>query len=156
MSDYHVTVADRFRTMTNEELAETIVDYVCSVIANTVDKFGIEFTPNKPKYIEVLRKQLAEITTEQPRMYTIEELKAMRGDKIYICHINACAGFCKDIYAPHYKDIYAPYYGNKQRYVEESSLGLNCVYLPLSHYGTSWIAFAYKPQNHVDRQNHQP
>jgi hypothetical protein len=144
MSDYHVSVGDRLRTLTNEELATTLVEYITGVIANSVDKFNIEFTPNKPKYIEILLKQLAENTTEKPRQYTVEELKAMRGEKIYICHINACAGF--------YHDLYAPYYGDKEQYVENNVFGLTTCHLPLSHYGTSWIAFAYKPRD-IDDKN---
>lgn len=139
MSDYHVSVADRLRTLTDNELAETLVEYITGVIANSVDKFNIEFMPNKPEYVRVLLKQLSEITTEKPRQYTVDELKHMRGEKIYIYHINTCSGF--------YPNMYAPYYGDKQTYIEDSPFGLTSVKLPLSHYGSSWIAFTYKPRN---------
>lgn len=68
-----------------------------------------------------------------PRKLTVAELKAMRGDKIFIRHINACAGF--------YYDLTAPYWGNHEQYIADTPDGLAAVSLPLSHYGTAWIAF---------------
>lgn len=143
MSNYDVTVADRLRTMNNTELTTTLVDYVTGVISNVLVGTDYEFTPDKEKYANVIAGQLAEITSEPPRMYTVEELKTMRGDKIYICHINACAGF--------YQDMYVPYYGNKECYIEDSATGLASVKLPLSFYGSTWVAFTYEPRDKADK-----
>ena len=74
---------------------------------------------------------------EGPRKLTVAELKEMRGEKIYIQLINACAGF--------YADLAAPYYGNHEQYVDDTPDGLTAVSLPLSHYGTAWIAFDREP-----------
>lgn len=138
-SDYNVTVADRIRASSNSEMATILTNWITGVLSKVLKDTDYEFTPDIQKYEVLITNQLAEITTEKPRAYTIDELKAMRGDKIYIYHINACAGF--------YGNMYVPYFGNKQSYIEDSVLGLTSVQLPLSHYGASWIAFNYKPQD---------
>lgn len=71
---------------------------------------------------------------------TLDELRKMDGDKIFIRYI----GECKNLYG--YHDRYAPYYGEQELYVE-----LNCdeptvSYLELKNYGKTWLAYRSKPE----------
>lgn len=136
--DYDVTIADRIRTMTNAEMSDFFANWLTGFVQNILKDTGYELQPNIDVYKATLQEMLAKITSETPRMYTVDDLKTMRGDRIYIYHVNASAGF--------YKDMYVPYFGNKQCYIEDSILGLTSVQLPLSHYGASWIAFTYQPK----------
>lgn len=83
---------------------------------------------------EVLPRQEA----EKNEPLTLDELRQMDGDKIYIQYIGPCEGF--------FKDEYAPYYGQNEQYVQKSNGTLQACGLPLKHYGKTWTAYRHKPQ----------
>ena len=68
---------------------------------------------------------------------TLEELREMDGDKIYIQHIGHCKGF--------YEDVYAPYFGRHEQYVHGYNDMIGATDLPLKYYGTEWMAYRHKP-----------
>lgn len=69
---------------------------------------------------------------------TLEELREMDGDKIYIQHIGACKGF--------FDDEYAPYYGKLEQYVQKYNGMLRACDLPSKYYGEAWLAYRRNPE----------
>lgn len=69
---------------------------------------------------------------------TLEELREMDGDKIYIQHIGACKGFSDD--------EYAPYYGKLEQYVQKYNGMLRACDLPYKYYGEAWLAYSRNPE----------
>lgn len=67
---------------------------------------------------------------------TLDELREMDGDKVYIKFIGACKGF--------YDDEYAPYFGKYEQYVQKYNGMLRVCDLPLKYYGESWLAYRRK------------
>ncbi len=90
--------------------------------------------------------QWAEYTSFYPDEYaeaeendplTLEELREMDGDKIYIHYIGPCEGF--------YEDEMAPYYGKYEQYVQEYNGMLRACDLPLKYYRVTWLAYRHRP-----------
>ena len=69
---------------------------------------------------------------------TLDELRGMDGNKIYIHYIGHCFGF--------YEDEVAPYYGDKEQYIQRYNGMLHACDLPLKYYGIEWLAYARKPE----------
>lgn len=69
---------------------------------------------------------------------TLEELREMDGDKIYIQHIGACKGFLDD--------EYAPYYSKLEQYVQKYNGMLRACDLPSKYYGEAWRAYRRNPE----------
>lgn len=74
---------------------------------------------------------------EENTPLTLDELRKMDGDKIYIQFIGILRGF--------YDDEYAPYYGQHEQYVQKYNGMLRACDLPLKYYGESWLAYRRKP-----------
>lgn len=80
----------------------------------------------------------AQMEAEKNEPLTLDELREMDGDKVYIQFIGACKGF--------YDDEYAPYYGKYEQYVQKYNGMLRACDLPLKYYGESWFAYRHKPK----------
>lgn len=80
----------------------------------------------------------AQQEAENPKPLTLDDLREMDGEKIYIKYIDACEGF--------YDDEYAPYYGQHEQYVQKYNGMLRACDLPLKYYGKSWLAYLHKPK----------
>lgn len=87
------------------------------------------------KPIDAITSVNLEPSTNGP--LTIEELRKMDGDKIYIQFIGVCKGFCDD--------EYAPYYGQHEQYIQKHNGMLICCDLLLKYYGEAWLAYRRKP-----------
>lgn len=84
--------------------------------------------------VEALRAQ-RKVARNAP--LTLDELREMDGDKIYIKFIGVSRGF--------YDDEYAPYYGQHEQYIQKYNGMLRACDLPLKYYGESWLGYRRKP-----------
>lgn len=66
---------------------------------------------------------------------TLEQLREMEGDKIYIHYID---GF--------YSDEDGAYFGKFEQLVRECEGKLTACELPLKYYGKTWLAYRHKPE----------
>lgn len=137
--DKFTSVADRVRTMNDEELSRTITEYCIGVVKEVLRDTGYEITPEMNAYEQVLLQQLRAPTTEVPRRLTEEEMRAMRGQMVYIHYIGPCHGF--------YQDGYMPYFGDEEIGITLINEGYSRLHMPLSMYNKSWCALAYKPND---------
>lgn len=69
---------------------------------------------------------------------TLEELREIDGDKIYIQHIGACKGFLDNEYAPYYSEF--------EQYVQKYNGMLRACDLPSKYYGEAWRAYRRNPE----------
>ena len=131
------SVADRIRTATDEEMAKIIADYCAGVVAEVLKDAGYTLTPDVAKYASIVKMQLQAATTERPRAYTLEEMKEMRGQMVYVHYIGPCHGF--------YADEYMPFFGDDEIGIKLINDQYARMHMPLSLYNKSWVALAYKP-----------
>lgn len=68
-------------------------------------------------------------------LLTLEELREMGGEKIFIHYID---GF--------YTDEDGAYFGKFEQLVRECNGKLTACELPLSYYGKTWLAYRHKPE----------
>jgi len=84
----------------------------------------------------------AQAEAEKGEPLTVEELRKMDGDKVYIHYIGPCDGF--------YEDETAPYYGKYEQYVQEYNGMLRACDLPLKYYRVTWLAYRRKPEEEAE------
>lgn len=84
------------------------------------------------------QEEIAALISPPNDPLTLEELREMDGDKIYIQHIGACKGF--------FDDEYAPYYGKLEQYVQKYNGMLRACDLPSKYYGEAWLAYRRNPE----------
>ena len=94
-----------------------------------------EATEYHKMFLSMLRAQQK---AENNAPLTLDELREMDGDKIYIKFIGVLRGF--------YDDEYAPYYGQHEQYIQKYNGMLRACDLPLRYYGESWLAYRRKPE----------
>lgn len=79
-----------------------------------------------------------QLTAEPPNdPLTLDELRGMDGEPIYIQYIGTCEGF--------YDNETAPYYGQFEQYIQKYNGMLRACDLPLKYYGKTWLAYRRKP-----------
>jgi hypothetical protein len=86
---------------------------------------------------ELRPKALPHRISSFARVYTIDEMKNMRGQMVYIHYMGPCHGF--------YYDEYMPYYGDDEIGIKLINEGYSRLHMPLNLYNKSWVALAYKP-----------
>ena len=77
----------------------------------------------------------AQMDTAPNATLTLEELREMDGDKIYVHYID---GF--------YTDEDGAYFGKFEQLVRECNGRLTACELPLKYYGKTWLAYRRKPE----------
>lgn len=125
-------IAAKISDLTEKALTEEIV--------RTARKAGVTdlFLMDKNFLLSAIREKQERTN---PKLLTLDELRQMDGDKIYIQYIGACKGF--------YDDEYAPYYGQNEQYVQKYNGMLRACDLPLKYYGKTWIAYRHKPEEEL-------
>lgn len=91
-----------------------------------------------PDDIRVVERMIREAPTIAPPPndpLTLEELREMDGDKIYVHYID---GF--------YADEDGAYFGKFEELVRECEGRLTACELPLKYYGKTWLAYYRKPE----------
>lgn len=131
------SVADRIRSATDGEMAEIITDYCVGVVTEILKGTDYQLTPDTTKYAAIVKAQLQAATTEHPRAYTLDEMKEMRGQMVYVHYMGPCHGF--------YADEYMPFFGDDEIGVKLINDQYARMHMPLSLYNKSWVALAYKP-----------
>lgn len=91
--------------------------------------------------IERLEAENAALRAQQEQQnepLTLDELREMDGEKIYIRYIGHCKNFCED--------KTAPYYGKNEQYIQHYNGMLQACDLPLQYYGEEWLAYRSKKE----------
>lgn len=85
--------------------------------------------------IKSLVERMSTIAPPSNDPLTLEELREMDGDKIYVHYID---GF--------YADEDGEYFGKFEQLVRECNGKLTACELPLEYYGKTWLAYRRKPE----------
>lgn len=131
------SVADRIRTASDAEMAAIITEYAIGTATQLLKEVGYEIQQRPEVYNQITLEQLQKPTEERPRAYTVDEMKNMRGQMVYIHYMGPCHGF--------YDDEYMPYYGDDEIGIKLINEGYSRLHMPLNLYNKSWVALAYKP-----------
>lgn len=131
------SVADRIRNATDAEMASIITEYAVGLAESLLKEVGYEIKQDMPGYTAITLAQLQKPTEERPRAYTLEEMKEMRGQMVYVHYIGPCHGF--------YPDDYMPFFGDDEIGIKLINEQYSRLHMPLNLYNKSWVALAYKP-----------
>lgn len=135
------SVADRIRTANDTEMAAIITEYAVGTATQLLKGLGYEIQQDMSLYNEVTLTQLQKPTEERPRAYTLEEMKEMRGQMVYIHYMGPCHGF--------YEDSYMPFFGDDEIGIKLINEQYSRLHMPLDLYNKSWVALAYKPNETI-------
>lgn len=131
------SVADRIRNATDAEMAAIITEYAIGTATQLLRDVGYDIKQDMPRYNAVTLAQLQKPTEVRPRAYTLEEMKEMRGQMVYVHYMGPCHGF--------YSDEYMPFFGDDEIGIKLINDQYSRLHMPLNLYNKSWVALAYKP-----------